>query len=404
MSKARDINGMSLMYSIQSVCFLLCSLNIMAKLSDVQRLRIMYMICNKLRSSQGVSLNSAAKQVVHEFENETGIRLSFVTIKKVYLKASKPLSAEPPKKMGRPPISNDVRQQIIGYVDNESVPSYVKSTRKMSAASLAITTRNVSRESIRKILHDDGLFPYKFKKGQKLITPHKEKRMIQCYHFLDIHVRDKTFFDRVYWTDESIFTLNGHVNKQTMRFWARTDPKKYIEISHHPSKVMMFAAIHKTKGIIRGFFDRNVDQYSYVKMLEDNIMPAIIKKRSNPHDISEDVWMQDGAPCHTTEYSLSYLYSNFEFIISNKAAEKEMHWPASSPDLNCCDNWLWSYVKSKTFAAGPLKTIAELKQRIGEVIDVLNNTQEGKDMIARACSRFMTNVRLCIANEGGHLH
>ena len=187
-----------------------------------------------------------------------------------------------------------------------------------------------------------------------------------------------------------------------MRFWARSDPKKYAEFSHHPSKVMMFAAIHKIKGIIFGVFDTNVNQHTYCEMLQENIIPIIKSKRSNPDDVKEDVWMQDGAPVHTTELSLSFLYSHFEFIISNKASEAELWWPASSPDLNVCDNWLWSYLKTKIFEKGPIKSAAELKQKITDQVDSLNNTEEGRGMIDRSCSTFIRKVGLCADNEGSH--
>ena len=100
-----------------------------------------------------------------------------------------------------------------------------------------------------------GMKPYKIKKGQKLISIHKEKRAKASAGFLDIHDEDPTFWRRCWFSDESIVTLNQFINKQNMRYWALVDPQKYAEQSHHPIKVMLFAAINSIKvSILIGLF------------------------------------------------------------------------------------------------------------------------------------------------------
>lgn len=164
----------------------------------------------------------------------------------------------------------------------------------------------------------------------------------------------------------------------------------------------MFAAIHATKGIIHDYFDEIVNQNSYCDMLIDKIFPKMKSKRVNPNDNSENNFQQDGAPCHTTEKSLSLLHSMFDFVISNKGADKELQWPASSTDLNPLDYWFWNGIKTKIWKDDSILTKDELKRRIDYWVNGCNTTDEGKAIVERNCDHFLENVRLCAAAEGDH--
>ena len=44
----------------------------------------------------------------------------------------------------------------------------------------------------------------------------------------------------------------------------------------------------------------------------------------------------------------------------------------------------------------------ELVSRIDEIMTWLNTSPEGREMIAKACNRFITNVQQCGEKSGGH--
>ena len=58
-----------------------------------------------------------------------------------------------------------------------------------------------------------------------LYAPDKPKRMDFCLWALRQIQLDYRFFEGVIFTDESIFKLNGKINRQTERYWAQKNPK-----------------------------------------------------------------------------------------------------------------------------------------------------------------------------------
>ncbi len=67
-------------------------------------------------------------------------------------------------------------------------------------------------------------------------------------------------------------------------------------------------------------------------MLKDHLFPFI--------DIhGSKVFLQDGAPCHTSKRAMVYLKEKEdEFTV--------MDWPGNSPDLNPIEN-VWAHIKLK---------------------------------------------------------
>ena len=90
-----------------------------------------------------------------------------------------------------------------------------KSTR-MASAELGI-----SRRSRQRILHSDlNLFPCKMTVLHKLTETDKERRL----PFALWAMEEEAILHNTWFTDKAYFHLNGGVNKQNVRFWARELP------------------------------------------------------------------------------------------------------------------------------------------------------------------------------------
>ncbi|GBN07018.1 hypothetical protein AVEN_253766-1 [Araneus ventricosus] len=95
--------------------------------------------------------------------------------------------------------------------------------------------------------------------------------------------------------------------------------------------------------------------------------------------------MQDGAPPHiaTPVKQLLNLHFGNGRIISRHFPTAR---PPQSPDLNPCDFWLWSYLKSIAYG-GSIANLAELKNRIRQHIH--NITSETlRSVVEHAVLRF----------------
>jgi hypothetical protein len=138
-----------------------------------------------------------------------------------------------------------------------------------------------------------------------------------------------------------------------------------------------------------------VNQETYLKMLEEEVVP-VIKAKSLP--IREVYWQQDGATAHTAKRVLEYLHSEFGTnVISNKFRElfhAGFPWSPYSPDLNPLDYFFWGYVKSKVFARKP-RNVEELKEFIREESENIS-----PETLFKTVQNFKLRLQL-VSKEGG---
>ncbi|GFV66265.1 hypothetical protein TNCV_2736791 [Trichonephila clavipes] len=49
--------------------------------------------------------------------------------------------------------------------------------------------------------------------------------------------------ERILFSDEAHFWLNGYVNKQNCRIWSEANPQVYVETPLHPEKLIVWCAL-----------------------------------------------------------------------------------------------------------------------------------------------------------------
>ncbi|GFX05640.1 uncharacterized protein TNCV_3435441 [Trichonephila clavipes] len=56
-------------------------------------------------------------------------------------------------------------------------------------------------------------------------------------------VDEEIVFQRILFSDEAHFWLNGYVNKQNCRIWSEANPQVYVETPLHPEKLTVWCAL-----------------------------------------------------------------------------------------------------------------------------------------------------------------
>jgi hypothetical protein len=250
----------------------------------------------------------------------------------------------------------------------------------------AVSLVNVSRSLILSVLHDDlHLKSYKIQEWQKLEPHDYQKRVDFANWFLN---RPKNSEFNLICCDEAWFFLTQPINKQNNRFWSESRPLEGIELPLHDEKVMVWCAISANKVYGPYFFLETVNQYNYLKMLQDFFWP----KQLRTADYEKYYFQQDGATPHTANIVQEWLTSKF----GSKFIDK-LKWPPRSPDLNPCDFYLWGYLKSKVYNPLP-KTLDDLKANIINEIKKIS-----KDVLKLTFSNFKKRCELVINAEGGFI-
>ena len=256
---------------------------------------------------------------------------------------------------------------------------------------------NIKPSTLFNILHRDlHLKAYKIQLTQELKpTDHALRRQFVSWA-IEKQEENENFFNKIIFTDEAHFQLNGYVNKQNCRIWGEENPRVILEQPLHPQKVTVWCGLW-SGGIIGPYFFENangntitVNGNRYREMIRSFLWREI-------DDLGvENMWFQqDGATCHTARETMDLLKEKFEDrIISRRAG---VNWPARSCDLTPLDFFLWGFVKSKVYRNNPT-TIQELKNNIIEQISTIDNS-----LLNNVIQNFGKRLEACRSSRGGHL-
>lgn len=273
----------------------------------------------------------------------------------------------------------------------------------------------LSRSAIHRNLQEIGMKPFKMKVSfltfcfvfscclqqalfftqvlQALIPEDKDRRVQFAEGILRSIANDPEFLSKMMFSDESIFHLDGRVNKQNCRIWSRENPRSYREQPLHSEKVVVWAALSHRGVIGPFFFDGNVTGENYLTMLQNFLWPQL----ANLPDINELHFMQDGAPPHFALSVRQWLDQAFELRWIGRRGPIE--WPARSPDMTPLDFYLWGHIKQLVYVQRP-RTIEDLKNFIRVAISEINNQPQ---LMSKVLLEFKNRMRLIVENGGGHI-
>lgn len=281
---------------------------------------------------------------------------------------------------GRPRISEDVQLNVL--LAAQENPHSV--TRSLA------TENNICQATVLNYLHKNKWHPYRVQLVHELNEDDPDRRTEFCEIMMNRCIEDPQFLRRIVFSDEATFTLNGHVNRQNCRYWAKENPHWIMEChTQYPQKVNVWAGIVDNRILGPFFFDGTLNGEQYLEFLEFELIPALAVLYPNPDepDIpNNSLWyQQDGAPVHYTRSVREYLDTVFPGKWIGRRGPIE--WPARSPDLTPLDYFLWGYLKSKVYFNRP-NNIDELKARIRHEVRLIqpqvihNVLEEFKDRLA----------------------
>lgn len=258
---------------------------------------------------------------------------------------------------------------------------------------------NVSHSSVFRILKENNMHPYKLIPAQELMEDDFDRRTYFCEQMMAMLGNNVIQLEDVLFSDESTFTLHGHVNRQNCRYWSDENPHwMREECTQYPEKVNVWAGIVRNHIVGPFFIDGNLNGNKYLELLQNNIVPTLTNlypDPANPQVPANVIWFQqDGAPPHYQINVRQYLNQIFPNRWIGRRGSIE--WPARSPDLTPLDFFLWGYVKSIVYKTKPLN-LDDLKGRI--TLAIRSVTPE---MLSNVRRNFYTRLGCCQDVCGDH--
>ncbi|CAF3839089.1 unnamed protein product [Rotaria sp. Silwood1] len=250
---------------------------------------------------------------------------------------------------------------------------------------------NLDRSSLRRMIKELGLKPYRPQLLHALNEDDPDRRCEFADIFLNLLADDSSLLSRIVWTDEAIFKLNGHVNRHNCVYYAVENPHVIITQEMNTPGITVWAGIWVGGVIGPFFFQDNITADSYLKMLQNDIVPAIASEM----DLEEIVYMHDGAPAHYAQSVRHFLDKTFPDRWIGRRGW--IDWPPRSPDLTPTDFFLWALIKERVYATKP-RDLQALKDAI------ITETQSlPVEFCRRACESVRERLQLCKDLDDKHI-
>jgi hypothetical protein len=252
------------------------------RLSYKQRIEVLMLIGvgDKMRTQQ---------EVCAMFNNKYPEQpISRSTVSKIEKKFIEFGTVQDLPKSGRPVLNEDSKLNVLLALEENPHNSVRQVGRD----------HDVPFTTVHKVLKHEKWHPFKVHLVQELSDDDPDRRMQFSEILMDKCNNDPLFAKTVIFSDESTFTLNGEVNRQNCRYWAKENPKWMRE--HHtqyPQKINVWAGIVRNKIIGPYFFDGTVNGPTYLQFLVNFLIPTLrnfFPSASIPGNIDETLWY-----CHT---------------------------------------------------------------------------------------------------------
>lgn len=270
--------------------------------------------------------------------------------------------------------------EAIGDQIRESLTnSPQKSTRRLSQEF------GISHVSVFKLLKERKLKAYIPRLVHALNDDDWDRRLEFSELFLDMVEADATILDRVWWSDEACFKLNGQINRHNCVYWDSENPRVTVEKSVNSPGITVWAAISSLGIIGPYFFEDTVTGEAYRHMLQTFFWPRV-----QQHD--QFYFQQDGAPPHYSRTVRQWLDYNFAGKWIGRRGPIE--WPARSPDLTPPDFFLWGVIKNLVYAEKP-RNLQDLRQAIEQKFTTID-----LELCEKVCRSIPERLQKCIRHNG----
>lgn len=318
-------------------------------------------------------------EVQRQFCKAFNFKPTRVTIHRICLKFDETGSVERKKSSGRPKtvVTDDNRDVVRAAFEQTPSMSISRASRQLG----------IPASSVQRILKEIKMKPYEMTRMQALNEDRALKRYKFAERFIAMVDAHPSFMDRIVWTGESCFRLDGHHQESIQQSIENADFASSSTELDCPT-LCVWAGIW-SGGIIGPFYfnDATLNGDSYLNMLEMQVWPAL---QALP--IHEMFLQQDGTPAHYKANVRAWLDEKFPQRWIGRGGP--ISWPPRSPDLTPMDFSVWGIVKDQTYAIKP-STMNILRETISHEMAKLDRAY-----CQNTCRSVPDRLRHCMAVGG----
>lgn len=260
--------------------------------------------------------------------------------------------------------------------------------QKILSREMKIKPRTLSR-----IIKDDlKLGAYRRYTGHTLNRTLMSKRVDRSKKLLARYAGGK--HKNILFTDEKIFTIEEHFNKQNDRVYAHSSKEasqvvERVQRGHHPASVMVWWGVSYHGVTKLHFCEKGVK--TSAKVYQETILNDVVKPLSDTLFLNIPwTFQQDSAPDHKARTTQTWLADNVPDFI------KADDWPSSSPDLNPLDYKLWSVLEDIA-CSKRLHNLESLKISLERAV-----ANFPMDVVRKSIDDWPERLKACVKAKGAH--
>nr|CAD2203391.1 unnamed protein product [Meloidogyne enterolobii] len=251
------------------------------------------------------------------------------------------------KSSGRPQaLSERAKRVILNKASNST-----KGCRRLQRECAPL----VSKSTVWNLLHkSQNLRHMRMTSAPALKATHIQARS----NFADKHQTWTHEWDKIIWSDEKKFSLDGPDGLSSYWHDLRKEPRFFSKRNFGGGSVMIWGSFSAFGKSSIAFIGTRLDSIGYQKVLQEHLIPFM-----NKYPSANQIFMQDNAAIHASRSTANWLASKNIRVLE---------WPARSPDLNPIEN-LWCIIVRDIYADNrQYETVSELKIAIESAWNRIN--------------------------------
>ena len=293
-------------------------------------MKLFFLEMGKIERSQKILIIEFMQSGCSLREVSRTLGIARTTVRNIWQKYLQGLPLENRNSSGRP--------RILSKRDERRILVKIKKNPFLSAKELLEfipDDKHVCAGTIRYLLRRNNLFSHRAARKPLLSDVNRRKRLAWCKSYKSW---DATQWKNVIFSDECRVEQYSKRRMLVRRQSGQRNMHQFVTktVKYGGFSVMVWGAIKGdgTKVLYR--CPTILNSEGYMQIIEGSLLPMLD---------SNSVFMQDGAPCHTSKATMSVIDKHKVCILSD--------WPPQSPDINIIEN-LWAKVKKNISRKQPV--------------------------------------------------
>lgn len=278
------------------------------------------------------------------------------------------------KKRGRKSIS--ANKKFIQQVKRAIIKTK-KSKKRVTSTKIHQNLPDApSLSTVQRCLRNSDEFVLRTAKRKLRLT---EAQKLSRVNLIKQWFRDGIAFERVIFTDEVRFSLDGPDNCLS---WELHDENNDHCRNLHQQKggsILCYMALSKDGIIVSKKIDGIINSTKYIHIIQDVVLPILRAKYKDNF-----ILQQDNASPHTSKATKKFLIdSNIQML----------NWPSRSPDMSLIEN-IFKSLKDLVYGTEDFLTKDDLWNEIKKCVDYINENKKDmiKDLYGGISDRFLNVV------------